>query len=360
MIRLDVNTKDNSYPIYIGADFFSDLKKMLLDNNINKRIFIITDDNVRDYYLNMTIKVLEDFEVYTYVVKPGENSKSFETANKIYKRLLELSCDRDTTIVALGGGVVGDLSGYVASTYMRGLNFVQIPTTLLSQVDSSVGGKVAINFEGYKNIIGSFYQPKAVIIDVNMLETLESREFSSGMGEVIKYGIIRDYKFLKWIGDNLDNIYNLDKELVISMIKNCLAIKSQIVEEDEKEKNIRKILNFGHTIGHGIESLGEFKCFNHGEAISLGMIYESYIARELGLIDPDYHNKIYSIVTKIIKLKKFNDEEITYIMESLKYDKKSKNGKPVFILPIDRGNVDIFDNIDEKLILKSLKDGYKI
>ncbi|QIB26725.1 3-dehydroquinate synthase [Caloranaerobacter azorensis] len=274
--------------------------------------------------------------------------------------MLEAGCNRKTTLISLGGGVVGDLTGFVAATFMRGINFVQIPTTLLSQVDSSIGGKVGVNFKNYKNIIGSFYQPKGVIIDTETLKTLDEREIINGLGEVFKYGLIMDYDFFLWLNDNLNSILKLENNYIMNIVKKSLNIKKIIVQKDEKESNIRKVLNFGHTIGHGIETLDDFNTFKHGEAVVLGMMLESLISTEMGLIDRKYYIEIIDSLSRLVSPVKFSAFEQKQIMNAIKHDKKNEKGKIVLVLPIGKGRVNIYNNVDEKLIEKSLKDGVVI
>jgi 3-dehydroquinate synthase len=356
MRTLTVDLKDKSYNIYIGADLIKDITN-IIDKKISKKVFIVTDEIVQKLYLDKVINGLKGRDVSCAVIKKGEDSKSLDTLSYIYSQMLESRCDRETTLISLGGGVVGDIAGFAAATYMRGINYIQIPTTLLSQVDSSVGGKVAANFEGVKNVIGAFYQPMAVIIDINTLATLEKREFYSGLGEVAKYGLIKNYSFLEWIDRNFNNILELKNDLLIKTIYNSVCIKKYIVEQDEREKGIRRILNFGHTIGHGIEALQGLCKYTHGEAVVLGMMYESKIAKKMGLIDTDYYKGILEVLSKIIQPVSFNEKEILHILKVMKHDKKFQQGKSVFVLPIGKGEVEVFKGIEEDLIINSLKGG---
>ncbi|RKD34275.1 3-dehydroquinate synthase [Thermohalobacter berrensis] len=357
---LNVDLKDTKYNIYVGAGIFSNIHDILNSLDVSNDVFIITDENVGRLYLDKCLSYLRDYKVNYFMIKPGEKSKNLEVAKEIYKKMLISRCDRQTTVVSLGGGVVGDIAGFVASTYMRGIDFIQVPTTLLAQVDSSVGGKVAVNFDSYKNIIGAFYQPRTVIIDVNFLETLSKRDFFSGLGEVVKYGLIKNYDFFNWLRNNFKKIIQLDKECLVNIIMESLKIKRDVVEIDERDKGIRRILNFGHTIGHGIESLDNFNRYKHGEAVALGIVYESFISKKLDMIDEKYFKEITDMVSKIVELKAFNDKEIKEIMKKMEHDKKKINNKNVFVLPIGKGKVDIFTETDKKVIIKSLKDGVKL
>lgn len=355
-MKLDIKTDSKNYEVYIEKDLLYNLSTHIKKYQ-KEKILIITDENVSKLYLTKVKKALEKFNIETYIIPPGEQSKSLDMAKNIYTKLLIGKYDRNSLIVSLGGGVVGDLSGFIASTYMRGIDFIQVPTTLLAQVDSSVGGKVGINYDNIKNIIGSFYQPTKVLIDIDTLETLDIRGINSGLAEVIKYGIIKDYNFLKWIIKEIDNIKKLEKNKIEKVIRRSLEIKEEIVCLDTYENNIRKILNFGHTIGHGIESLYNFSKFTHGEAVALGMISETYIARESGYISNEYYNEIKNLLDKIISTVKFTEKEKHEILINIEKDKKNINNNIVFILSTNHGEVKIFDKgMDKKLIIKSLGD----
>ncbi|MBS4540115.1 3-dehydroquinate synthase [Clostridium sp. D2Q-11] len=351
---LNIRTLRENYPVYIEKNLLKELPAYLKEYK-KEKILIITDENVARLYLGSVLKRLNDFPVYSYIVPIGEESKSIDMSKNIYNKLLKEKFNRKSLIISLGGGVIGDLSGFVASTYMRGIDFIQIPTTILSQVDSSVGGKVAVNFNNIKNIIGSFYQPKKVLIDIDTLSTLKDRDIDSGLAEVIKYGIIKDYKFFQWLSKEIDNIKNLEYEKIKKIIKRSLEIKEEIVYLDTYEKSIRKILNFGHTIGHGIESLYGFSKFKHGEAVALGMISEAYIAKEIGYISKEYYEEIKKLILRIIDLEKFSEKEKEDILNSIENDKKNVNDNIVIILPTNHGEVNIFDKvINRDLIIKSL------
>lgn len=267
MQEINLELSDNNYNIFIGNDYFNEIPHMIEQSFSYQRLYIISDKNVSELYLNNWIEHF-NCEIYTYIIEPGENSKSLSVLGDIYSDLAIQNITRKDAIIALGGGVVGDLAGFAAATYLRGIDFIQVPTSLLAQVDSSVGGKVAVNIKEGKNLVGNFYQPKAVYIDVKTLETLNIREIKSGLAEVIKYGCIYDlefYRFLKQL-----NIESL-KDHYEKIITKCVEIKAEYVRLDEKEASYRMHLNFGHTIGHGIEKYFDFKRFNHGESVAIGM-----------------------------------------------------------------------------------------
>lgn len=335
-------------------------------NEIYDEVLIISDENVYNHQLDNFINNIKVKFVYEYIIPAGENSKSLSVYEDIIKYCIRINLSRKSLIIALGGGVVGDLAGFVSSTYMRGIDVCQVPTSLLSQVDSSVGGKTGINIGNFKNIIGTFYQPKFTYINIDALKTLPHNEFISGMSEVIKYSIIYDYDFLDYLINNSENILNKDNETLDYVVKKCIEIKAEIVSKDEKEGNLRKILNFGHTFGHGVEKLCKI---SHGEAVSIGMNMAFKLSLEKGYIDESYYDKFIKACDKFNLPLKFNisldeEDEITEeskdkinkeILEIMKNDKKNSFGKINLILPIGFGKVKIIDEIDEDEILNIIK-----
>ena len=295
-----------------------------------------------------------NYQVQIFLIKAGELHKNLKTLSEIYNFAFEFGLDRNSLIIALGGGIVGDITGLAAATWLRGIEFIQIPTTLLSMVDSSVGGKTAVNHPKGKNLIGAFHHPKAVFIDPETLKTLPKREFNAGMAEVIKYGVIKDKELFEYLENenNKNKLKNLENEYLIKIINSSIKTKSHIVSEDEKEHGIRAILNYGHSFGHVIENLCGYGEFLHGEAISIGMKIAGDIALEKGLwskeefIRQDNLLKSYNLPTKIPKMNK--NEVITILMG----DKKVRDGKMRFILPKGIGEVDIYDDVLDSLFLK--------
>ncbi|MFM7557167.1 MAG: 3-dehydroquinate synthase, partial [Alphaproteobacteria bacterium] len=281
IINLDLAEK--SYKIMVGADIFQKQIREFLDKNKYSKIVILCDENVNKFYNKLISQTLPNSNLI--IINQGESSKSFKNFNQICEKILKIGIDRKSLIVAIGGGVVGDLAGFCASVLLRGIDFIQIPTTLLSMVDSSVGGKTAINSRYGKNLIGSFYQPKLVICDINFLESLNQREFKSGYGEVVKYGLIYDAEFFKYLQENLAKIFSKDNETLINIVEKSCLIKAEIVSKDEKENNIRALLNFGHTFGHAIETEAKYSsAILHGEAIALGMAMASKLSKDLNFI----------------------------------------------------------------------------
>jgi len=321
-------------------------------------VVIITDQTVASRYLSVVRKSLiaKQYSVHTIILPSGEAQKSLGTAERIYSELLKRNIERSSTIVALGGGVLGDLAGFIAATYQRGIGFVQIPTTLLAQVDSSVGGKVGINHPLAKNMIGAFYQPKFVLADTSVLTTLPKRELISGLGEVVKYGIILDKKFFGYIEQNLEKALARDQHVLARLIRRSCALKAYVVSHDEKEEHLRAILNFGHTIGHALEHAGKYGTLKHGEAILYGMVAEAHIACEMGMLSLQRMQRIEQLVNQLpipsltpLRLKS------SALMATMKKDKKTKNGILRMPLPHSIGNVSVATTVSEPSVLRAIE-----
>jgi len=285
MQELQVELGDRSYSIHIGDGILASLSDLLRPLELAPHLVVVTNDVVAPLYLERCADLLRSahYRVDCIILPDGEEHKDAASLNTIYTRMLEFNCDRSTTIVALGGGVIGDMAGFAAATYMRGIPFVQIPTTLLAQVDSSVGGKTAINHPLGKNMIGAFYQPLKVVIDVSTLGSLDERHFRAGVAEVIKYGVIADADFFSWLEQNAERILEKDPKALEYAIKVCCRIKADIVAQDETEHSIRALLNFGHTFGHAIEQLSGYGHVLHGEAVAVGMAVATRISALRGL-----------------------------------------------------------------------------
>ncbi len=337
MEGLYIDLGKDSYNIRFSADYTEGLKQY---TEIDAPSVIITDSNVDALY-GKAIAGLLGAHQYKYVIPQGETSKSIDTVTEILHFMLDKGFNRSSRVIAFGGGVVGDISGFVASIFMRGIDFYQIPTTLLAQVDSSVGGKTGINFPQGKNLVGSFYQPKEVLMSPSLLATLPKRELTSGIAEVIKYGVIYDYNFLKYIKESLKAIYSIDTEVLKQVIRRCCEIKAAIVTEDEKELGLRKILNFGHTFGHAVEALTGYAVYTHGEAVMMGMYHEAAMAKALDLIEETYFCEIAGIIgdTGISTDLKSLSLDLDAVVTRMSGDKKNRAGKISFILPIARGKV---------------------
>lgn len=339
MEKLFVDLGENSYNI-LFSDSFSGLPAALRNINAPKKLLIVTDSNVNKLYADEvnTLLCKNGYDSAVYAFTAGEENKSMDTILGICAACIKHELDRKSMIIALGGGVVGDMAGFAAAIYMRGIDFVQIPTTLLSQSDSSVGGKTGIDFMESKNILGAFHQPKLVFINVDTLKTLPREQLVSGMGEVIKHGIIRDGKFFDYLENNSADIKELNSETLINMDKINCSIKANVVEQDEKENGLRAILNFGHTIGHAVESAYNFK-MTHGECVGLGMIGASYIAYKRNMIKADTLQRIESILTEYGFRTRVKLPENDKILEFMQKDKKKTMGKLKFVLPTEIGEV---------------------
>lgn len=353
MVR--ANLGRNSYDIRIGRGILNQAGRMLKELGFNDKAIIITNPIVKRLYgaslkQNLTN---EGFRVTMLSVPDGEEHKSLERAGNLYQQLTEFGAERTTPVLALGGGVIGDLAGFVAATYIRGIPLVQIPTTLLAQVDSSIGGKVAVNHGKLKNNIGAFHQPKIVISDIATLKTLPPAEIINGLSEVIKYSVIKDKNFFAYLEKNLDLIKSLDDNVLETIIAKSARIKADVVENDEKDTGLRNILNFGHTVGHAVETVSNFE-IAHGQAVAIGMIAASKIASELGNIDTDIVGKLKKLLKKAGLRTALPRLEIKQLMKAMQSDKKVQRGKIRFVLPRAIGEVFIPDDVSPSLVEKIL------
>lgn len=343
MKELLVNLGENSYNIEIEKGLIKDIPNRIRKVFNGEKIFIITDKNVDKYYGDIVLTSLKEggFIVEKYAIEPGEESKSFDTLPEVYEKLLNFKLTRKDLIITLGGGVVGDLGGFVASTFLRGVSFVQIPTSLLSQVDSSVGGKVGVDLPRGKNLVGSFYQPKRVLIDPNVLDTLDEKFYKDGMGEVIKYGCIRDKDLF-----NLLNSLNSREEVmehIEDIIYTCCNIKRIIVERDEKDLGERMILNFGHTLGHAIEKYYGFSEFTHGEGVAIGMYLITKLAENKGLVKKEFSENIKNILVRYGLPFEVELVDKDIIIETISLDKKNMGSRLKVIIMKEIGNAEIYD-----------------
>ena len=352
---LDVALENRSYPITIGENLLSQFEHFKLHSG--QRVLIATNDTIAPLYLQHLIDMLKAHEIKTdfIIVPDGEQYKTMETWNQILTALLANNHTRNSILIALGGGVIGDVAGFAASAYQRGIKFIQVPTTLLSQVDSSVGGKTAINHPLGKNMIGAFYQPQAVVIDINCLKTLPPRELSAGLAEVIKYGIIMDSEFFNWLETHIDDLLNLDVDALSYCIYHCCKLKAQVVAADETEQDMRAILNLGHTYGHAIEAELGYGNWLHGEAVSVGMLMAAQTAKLLGKLTDKDIERIKNLLIKA-KLPVKRPERMTiesYIPHMLR-DKKVLSGQIRLVLPTKIGAVEVIDVVDKQLILEAI------
>ena len=350
-----VNLEDNSYPIFIGEGASLSLENF--DGYIaGKDIAIITNEVVAPLYLNEISDLFSNRNVIEYILPDGEQEKKLKTVHKIIDRLMEAGFGRDSTLIALGGGVVGDITGFTASIFMRGINFIQIPTTLLAQVDASVGGKTAVNHKSGKNLIGSFYQPQCVICDSIFLATLEATEISAGLAEIIKYGLIFDSEFFQWLQKNMQQILSNDRAAVDYVIQRSCAIKAEIVAQDEKEQSVRALLNFGHTFGHAIEKLTGYGNWTHGDAVAVGMVLAARLSENMSLITPEDVQNIEEILTAAnlpISLPNINPAELLAAMQS---DKKVKDRNIQLVLLKNIGEAFLTADYSQEDLVNILRD----
>ncbi len=354
---VEVNLGVRSYPIYIEAGALERIGERSRENALGRTLAIITDTTVGALYVERVASSLQHdgFRVHVFQVPPGEETKSLRTAENLYGRLIKARLDRKSTVFALGGGVVGDLAGFVAATFLRGVTFVQVPTTLLAQTDSSVGGKVGVNHRLGKNLIGSFYQPRFVVIDPSVLRSLPVRELWAGLGEVVKYGLIWDENLFRLLETNLERVIDAsDLRLTETIIENCCRIKAEVVEKDEREGGLRRILNFGHTIGHALEAVTHYELFRHGEAVILGMRVMSWLSNEEGLLSKKDFNRIESLLGKMpigVACPVMTPKKI---LGKVRHDKKVADSQLCVILLRRIGQAVIKEGIEEEKILQAI------
>ena len=338
--RITVRTEKTSYPVIIGSNSYLLLKKEIEKQKLYRNVFVILDENVKKHFAPKIQKNLGTFftKKGIYVLKKGEGSKSHSELNKIYGALLRSKYGRDTLVLAIGGGVTGDLAGYAASTYMRGVQLVHVPTTLLADVDSSIGGKTGINFNNTKNMIGTFYQPHMVLIDPNFLHTLSDGEFFSGLGEVIKYAFTTTKDFYNFIFNNFNKLILRNNLALEKVIYESVLFKSSVVTKDEKESGLRKILNFGHTFAHAYESDLNFR-IKHGEAVIAGIISALYLSNIRGYLQEKKLNRFLANLNPLRLPTSLKKLQIENVLNFMKNDKKNREDKIKFILLRDIGEI---------------------
>ena len=355
MRKVKVRLDSHSYEIHIGSGTLGHTGHRLKELGFTDKVVIITNPIVKRLYGNALEQSLtnDGFKAIILEVPDGEEQKSLDTAGRLYHELTNHYAERTTPILALGGGVIGDLAGFVAATYLRGVPLVQIPTTLLAQVDSSIGGKVAINHEQLKNKIGAFYQPRLVITDIDTLKTLPAKELANGLAEVIKSAVIWDKEFFTYLERNLDRIKSLDARLLEETVFRSAQIKAEIVEKDEKDLGLRSILNYGHTIGHAIESASDFK-MEHGEAIAIGMLVAGRISSQMGMLDQNELTRLKCVIKKAGLPTEIPGLQVKRLLQAIKHDKKVLGGKIRFVLLTSIGKAFIADEVSPSLIEPAL------
>lgn len=352
-MRILDKTLKKPYEIVI-TDNFNVLENKIRETLVPSSILIITDDHVGELYLEEVTAILTRIApVYKHIITAGEVSKTLDTVKSIYETLIGNNLDRSTMIVALGGGVVGDIAGFVASSYMRGIPFIQIPTTVVAQNDSSIGGKVGVDYFAHKNMVGAFYSPRLVYINVSTLNTLCDREFIGGLAEVIKHALIKDKKFYEYLNKHKDKILKRDLQALLEMTYKSCQIKAEVVEEDIHEMGIRKILNFGHTVGHAIETLSKFSII-HGECVGYGISISSYISLKRSLITQEEFDGIITMCKQYGLLTALKHHRIEDVLEQIKYDKKKLHNKISFILLEEIGRATIVCDVTDEEISQAV------
>lgn len=348
MEALEVSLGERSYPIHIESGAIVN-SSLFCPHIKGRKVVVITNETLQPMFAGKLLSTLTDYEVKVFAIEDGEAYKTLTSYEKIMTFLLDNNYGRDVTLIALGGGVIGDITGFVAATYQRGVDFIQVPTTLLSQVDSSVGGKTAVNHPLGKNMIGAFYQPQAVIIDTDSLRSLPTKEFSAGVAEVIKYGILGDREFYDYLLDNKQALKELDEATLQYVIKRCCQNKADIVAQDEKEAGLRALLNLGHTFGHAIEAEMGYGKWLHGEAVATGMVQASQLAQTRGWLNEDEVNQIIELIA-YFDLPVVGPEQMNcadYI-KHMRKDKKVQADTIRFVLPKAIGNAILVKDVTEQ------------
>ena len=351
MKTIKVELGSNSYEIRVGSGLLAQTGRWLKESGFSGKLVIITDHTVKRLYGDSLSRSLneEGFSVVTLPVPEGEEQKSLETAGRLYGELTASYAERSTPILALGGGVIGDLAGFVAATYCRGVPLVQIPTTLLAQVDSSIGGKVAVDHGQVKNIIGAFYQPRLVISDIDTLKTLPAGELATGLAEVIKSAAIRNREFFAFLEKNLGRAKSLDEGVLEEIVFQTAKIKAEIVEKDERDSGLRNILNYGHTIGHAVESVSDFK-IGHGQAVAIGMLAAARISNMMGILDENETRRLRGVINDAGLPTEIPNLKMEDIIQAMKHDKKVFQDKVRFVLLKSIGSAFITDEVGPDLV----------
>ena len=353
MLKLSVKIEhsEQTYPIVIKNNTIVNLREEIFDIIGKSNYLVVISEKVFKIYG----KILKFPKDNLFILKDGEKEKNFKTYKKILEKALKLKLTRKDFIIAIGGGVCGDIAGFAASTYMRGINLIQVPTTLLACVDSSVGGKTGIDTDYGKNLVGAFYQPNAVLINTNFLKTLDERQFKTGLGEVIKYAFIEksckcseEFNFINFLSLNSENILSRNNEIMEELIRICISMKISVVEKDEKEGGLRKVLNFGHTYAHAVEYLTKYKKYTHGEAVVKGIEFVFELAHKMGIIVESYKFIALDLIKKY-NFKQIQNFDMKKIIEAMKLDKKATSDSIIFILPTECGEVKEYSFFDDEI-----------
>jgi len=354
---VNVHLGERSYPIEIGQGTFGNAAQTVAHYCPTWHAIVLTDEHVEQPHAIAVAGNLADggLEVDLIVVPAGEISKSVDTLAALWDKCLALGADRKSIVVCVGGGVIGDLGGYLAASFARGLRLVQVPTTLLAQVDSSVGGKVGINLPDAKNIIGAFWQPCAVLIDTDSLSTLPARQYRSGLAEVIKYGVILDADFFSYLEQHVDALNSREESVLVDVIARCCQLKADVVRQDEREETgLRAVLNYGHTFCHGLETITGYEQFLHGEALAIGMICASRLAEGLGRVDAQLTLRQADLLEAVGLPTALPDVDHDKLLNTMRRDKKAERGQLRFVLPTQMGHVELVDEIDDGQVIDAL------
>jgi 3-dehydroquinate synthase len=357
---IDVNIPQQAYKIAIAASGLERLGEWMGELNLGKKVLLVSNPAIFKHYGERAIASLQaaGFDATSCLLPAGEQYKTLTSVQNIYNAALEQRLERSSTLVALGGGVIGDMTGFAAATWLRGINFVQVPTTLLAMVDAAIGGKTGVNHPQGKNLIGAFHQPQLVAIDPQVLQTLPAREFRAGMAEVIKYGVIWDAELFAQMEQSkrLDQMCYLSADLLNTILNRSCQAKADVVSKDEKEAGLRAILNYGHTIGHAVESLTGYRVVNHGEAVAIGMVAAGQIAVTLGMFSSEDASRQDALIQKAgLPTQLPTGIDLEAIIDALPTDKKVKDGKVRFILPTQIGTVEISDRVPADAIRQVLQ-----
>lgn len=358
--RVDVPLGERSYTIEIGTGNLNRAARFLLERRRAKHAVIITDEHVEEPHAAEVVASLveQKFDVDLVVIESGELSKSVETAQELWQKLLDLGADRQTVVMAVGGGVIGDLAGFVAASYARGIPFLQIPTTLLAQVDSSVGGKVGVNLPGAKNMVGAFWQPLGVLIDTDVLATLPDRQYRAGLAEVVKYGVILDSEFFEFLEGHVAELNRRDASALRCVVARSCQLKAWVVSQDEREETgLRSVLNYGHTFAHALEALSGYSGLLHGEAVAIGMLCASRLAERLGRIDASLTARQRQLLAALRLLIAVPAElDAGMLVRAMSRDKKAEQGRLRFVLPSRLGHVELVGDVPEEAVFAALDD----
>ena len=356
MQKMMVSLGERSYPITIAAGLFSD-SASYWPLTAHQSVMVVTNETIAPLYLQPVLAQLSALGINadSVVLPDGEQYKSLSVLDTVFTALLEKPHGRDTTLIALGGGVIGDMTGFAAASYQRGVRFIQMPTTLLSQVDSSVGGKTAVNHPLGKNMIGAFYQPTSVVIDLDCLATLPARELSSGLAEVIKYGVILDYAFFEWLEENIDALRRLDQKALAYCIRRCCELKAEIVAADEREQGNRALLNLGHTFGHAIEAHMGYGNWLHGEAVAAGMVMAARTAEQLGTFSASLTERLITLLTRAgLPVNGPQQMSAEDYLPHMMRDKKVLSGELRLVLPTGLGKAEVRSGVGHDTVLAAI------